>query len=370
MPDIGGLSLNTSASISAPDKLSRQPAGGEDYHLKHDASNAISGFYYDEQMKNEGLTMSLHPSMKYVGPDTFWAPADSREYGGIYNTLPIVKAIISEDFQIAAANQWDENTIMDEATQLFNSVKGLSPYIDYFANKGKEISQRGQEADINGNTTGDSVARLVNDGVGWLSNAAQKVTPYLNRALVIQGSRFSYYNGTSVGFGNMTMKFTLFSDWVDGKWMSCIDKLKGPTGPGCCYGLLDYCLGKYVEWSQDTDKDKEFNQFVGWQLPPGGFKPDLKNVDNIQDGTLLLIIGDMYAIPNLVVQDAQFTFSKQIMKYPKSTSEIDLFPMYCDVQLTLKPAAKYTDQTFMKALDGSLIVNRKKKFIDLINSRL
>lgn len=335
----------------------------------------ISGFYYDQQMKNEGLTMSLHPSTKPGPADTYWQLANEVIYGdgGIkYSKLPVVKAIVGEDFQIAVANQWDDSSIIDDAVGMFNSAKPLAAFAEFFKGEADQMVESGRKAEGTAETSlGRGGQKLANDIVELGSKAASVASQYLNRALVVQGSRFSYYNGSSIGFGNMSLKFTLLSDWdSSGKWTSCIDKIKGPAGEGCSYGLLDYCVGKYVKWSKNTDQNDVLNQFVGWQLPPGGFKADLKNVDNIQYGTLMLIIGDMYAIPNLVIQDAQFTFSKQVVKHPKSEYEIDLVPMYCDVQLTLKPASKYTDVSFLKAIDGSMIAQRKKDFIRDVNSRI
>lgn len=337
----------------------------------------ISGFYYDQQMKNEGLTMSLHPSTKPADADTYWTQANEVKYGDPgspikYSKLPVVKAIIGEDFQIAVANQWDDASIIDDAVSMFNSAKPLAAFADFFKGEADQMVETGRAAEGTAETPiGKGGQKFANDVASFGSKVAGVASQYLNRALVVQGSRFSYYNGSSIGFGNMSMKFTLLSDWgSDGKWRSCIDKIKGPAGEGCDYGLLDYCIGKYVKWSKNTAANDVLNQFVGWQLPPGGFKADLKNVDNMQYGTLMLIIGDMYAIPNLVIQDAQFTFSKQVVKVPLSEAKIDLVPMYCDVQLTLKPASKYTDVSFLKAIDGSMIKEKKEDFIKVVNSRL
>lgn len=360
--------------------------------LTRNEKDAISGFYYDQQLRQPSMIMSLHPNMRPTGKtiDDLWQPVsdaidnkfcasqDGSNPG--YSATPIAVAIINEDFQIGVANQFDDNSILDDASQLFNSVKPLAAYGDFITEQlGK--AQDGGHGYLN-RTGGSSLTKGLEKMLDVFSGAAKKYLPYLNRALVVQGSRFSSYNGSGVAFGNLSMKFTLFSDWTseiigtndeDGfykyggwVWKDCIKKVQD---------LTPYCVGKFAAADFNIgseDNSKILNQFIGWQIPPGGYKPDLKNLDNVQTGTLMVIFGGMYCIKNLVISDAQFNFSKQRIKVPKSTSGemIDTVPMYCDVQLTLKPASKYSDVSFNSAIGGEEINVVKTTINNNYNKRL
>lgn len=340
--------------------------------LVKNESDAISGFYYDQQIQEPTMVMALFPN-KIPDPSAlagggdrnkYWKdPADTLDDG--YSSKPIAVAIVNEDFQIGVANQFDDNSITDDATQLFNQIKPLGVYAEFI---GKQFREGARQVTAD-NIGGSKVAGGLNKLMSALGNGAQKVVPYLNRALVIQGSRFSTYNGSGVAFGNLSMKFTLFSDWTSEitqvmkqdkvyeygkswKWKSCIDKVSE---------LIPYCIGKYLNLGLDKEDSANaefYNTFIGWQLPPGGYKPELKNLDNIQEGTLKVMFAGLYSINNLVISDAQFNFSKQRIKVPNSTSGGDMIktaPMYCDVQLTLKPASKYSDVSFEAAIKGESI---------------
>lgn len=353
--------------------------------IERSEKDAFSGFYYDAQISSPELTMTLHPNTLYTGePPLYWDLVENlgeteRDSDG-YLKDPIAKAIITEDFQLAAGNSWEDGGIMDDLTGLFNQVKGMAPFADYVSQKFSGMTRDGEPVVGNtGDDTATAVQGALNKVPGALSGLLQKASQYANRALVVQGTRFSMYNGSNVAFSNMVMKYTLFSDWgEDGVFRSCIDKIKGNTDKGEP-GILNYVVGKYVTWNSEegtngpdgSDNDKEiWNQFLGWQIPPGGFKADLKNIDNIQMGTLKIVFGGMYAIHNLVIQDAQFTFSKQMIKVPDSSNlnSVDIAPMYCDVQLTLKPASKYTANSIIKAIDGS--AERRDILKSEINQRL
>jgi hypothetical protein len=46
-----------------------------------------------------------------------------------------------------------------------------------------------------------------------MSSFMAGASEFLNSSLVVQGSRFTIYQGTNTDFANLSMKFTLFSDW-------------------------------------------------------------------------------------------------------------------------------------------------------------
>ena len=162
------------------------------------------------------------------------------------------------------------------------------------------------------------------------------------RSLVVQGTQFSYYSGTNFEFGGLLMKFVLFSGYDgSGKYVSVpeqVDKIKW-----------------YVVGSMKDVKDKESNneivkEFVKWQLPPGGYVANIKNYDMIQYGTLRLVIGSYYHIDNLVIQSAQFNYSKTFCKDPKSPGNI--IPLYCEVTLNLRPVSKFSDKAIFNFAHG------------------
>ena len=379
--------------------------------LVKDNTDAISGFYYDQQLRQPEMIMSLHPSTvpnekggekteetdkdgkKKMYVEDYWvAEADNLiestkiDVGGTmigYSSIPIAVAVLSEDFQVGVANQFDDTSIVDDITSMVNSVKPLSVYTDYVVKAAGGTAEKMKEWMAKNGT--DKISAGLTKAVEWVGNTAGQIGPYLNRAIVVQGSRFSKYNGTGVAFGNLSMKFTLFSDWSaeiirsnsndypgfydfgEYKWQSCIDKVEK---------IIPYCVGKYVggDFNIENKEVRDLlNQFIGWQIPPGGYKPELKNIDNLQYGTLMVVFGGYYCIRNLVVSDAQFNFSKQRIKVPKSANTspyIETVPMYCDVQLTLKPASKYSDVSFIEAIKGTQVATLRETINNNYNIRL
>jgi hypothetical protein len=99
------------------------------------------------------------------------------------------------------------------------------------------------------------------------------------------------------------------------------------------------------------------NQFK-WQMPPGGFKADLKSIDNVQRGTLKLRINDMYTLENLVITSMNASFSKIPCKHPTEIGKI--VPLYADVILSLQPVTMYSDAAMRAFVEG--------KSLDTVNS--
>ena len=53
----------------------------------------------------------------------------------------------------------------------------------------------------------------------------------------------------------------------------------------------------------------------------------------------------MYSISNLVCNDANLVFSRQMVKLKnQSSGEIELSPLYCDVAISLRPVSKYSEK--------------------------
>ena len=139
------------------------------------------------------------------------------------------------------------------------------------------------------------------------------------------------------------------------------DQIKG-DGTAQHPGILPYVIGEFKNVDEiPGDAGKFVQQYASWQLPPGGFTADIKNVDNVQSGTLRLRIGVRYAIENLVISGAQFNFSKTMVKNPESsdiTNDDYLVPLSCDVILNLKPATKSS----RKSLERFVFGDASKKY--------
>lgn len=194
----------------------------------------ISGWYYDNQLKNPLTSVSLHPNMVpvYIKDThilTGWEMASSRDglecdkdvfccpenNGCGYTTnYTIATSILTEDFNIAITNSYSPLG-EDAISGLWNQLKPVAPYLP-------EI--QGALASMAG-TTSDFAEKSDSKIIDWLSIALNKVSnnriwdftkSHINDVLIMQGTRFSYYSGSNVGFGNLNMRYTIFPKF-DGK---------------------------------------------------------------------------------------------------------------------------------------------------------
>lgn len=337
----------------------------------------MGGFYHDIQ-KNSGLmSVTLHPNRELINgkwsdvknpePDSNVGSGSSnsgKSEGKVYKYSkdPILRSVIRDNFTIGISNSWTDNTGNDSLTSLFNSAKTLAPYISHIRDNAEKMKNIGELMKQNGDDSFMAAA------VSTMHNIVSRSIPYLdkgsdllNRAVVIQGTRFSYYSGTGVSFGNLDMKATIFNDYVkdaDGniKLVTVIDTLNQ---------LSPYIMGEYVPYDEE-DSDNSLNTFVAWQKPPGDFEADIKNIDVVQKGTLKLKFGSYYCIDNLVIKDVQAVFSKQLIKVPGEIGKV--YPLYCDIQITFQPASRYTDKSLREFIGGLKTTNEQKELADtLIN---
>ena len=321
----------------------------------------VSGFYHDLQKKNRLMSVTLHPSTVTDDKGVTWTKVTEGISGKgdiKYRKEPIAIAILKEDFTIAIANSWTDFNGGDTLNQIWNSVRPFAAYASYAAEHLQKMSDAGHEL----GDLGNAAVKFLENAIDTALPYVKKGVDYLNRSLVVQGSRFSYYGGTGTSFGNLAMKFTLFADWKEVsegsyKYKTVHDQLQE---------LNPYLMGKYVNW--DGDPNNSLNQFIGWQTPPGGFKADVKNVDNFVEGTLLLNFGGYYCIPNIVIRDAQFVFSKQMVKDHKKPNTIS--PLSCDVTLTLQPATKFSDVMLFDFCNGTFTSDDVKKIQDDLTTKL
>lgn len=350
--------------------------------------SSMTPFYYDQQLRDRRLVVTLHPNAKYAGKT--WVPFDSSECfthnilnkGSEYNEKymyrikPIATAIASEDFLVNVSNSWTDFGRNNPIEDMYNSIKPYAsmakaaiPAADAIANydysKSSSSLVKGIGKFIN------KISELTKSA--GLEGGVDHLTDILNRQLVVQGTRFSYYSGSTTSFGNLSMKFTVFSDWIwngtEYAFTTCYEQLEE---------LYDYAMCKYEDvngslfgagaemigtaaFDSKTGKDvgnvaKNFiEENFKWQMPPGGFRADLKSIDNIQRGTLKLRINDMYTLENLVITSMNVAYSRIPCKCPLEGDSGKIVPLYADVTLSLQPATLYSDTALKAFSEGRLL---------------
>lgn len=303
-----------------------------------------------------------------------WKKADPVEKDTASEEFPyaedsICTSIIQEDFQVSIANTYS-GFGGDPLGEMWNSQKPMAPYMLEIAKGLRTISRKTEEYQNKANAKGSSVWDKAMSG---LSNILDKVASgqenmgkYLSRALVVQGTKFSYYGGTGIDFGNLQMKFTIFSQYIkEGNsyvFKSVNDQIEK---------ILPYVIGEYVSVTElgDGEVGKFVQEFASWQMPPGNFAANLKNIDIIQQGTLKLRIGPYIAIENLVINGCQFEFSKALVKNPeRGMSDKLLYPLSCAVTLTLKPITQYSLNSLKRFVFGEASKEYRKELADKIKT--
>lgn len=375
----------------------------ENYYNK----DKVEGFYYDHQIYNPLYTMSLHPNTRPIMGedkvvwkddlvdkkdliissiknkdikqhwDSKWEYYFTRGFsesgtGKIEGKLPVIhsgaaasyyaepicSSIFSEDFNFTVANEW---TNWDGGNFLENAFKGLKSYAPMVGSLTKGLKGL-DENQVKGEwaKTLTSGAKKIGE---WIEDTQIEST--LNKALYIQGTRYSMYNGTATNFGNMTMKFTLLSDWKplypgsdEFVFMSVYDQF--------AY-IYPYCMGlyekdngpikkgfdKHLEGVSKEIVDQFFDNHVSWQAPPAGFESINRNIDVQQKGTLRLMLGGYYTIDNLVIKSMSVNLSRQLCKVPTIEIGEKMVPLYADVVLELQPVSVFTDVSLGRFINNS-----------------
>lgn len=355
-----------------------------------DSMENSGGFYYNNQLKNELISVSLHPNTETSDGGITWGPpsgaVDSTPGEWPYRMEPLFRAILNEDYQTAISNSWSE--FGDDAIgNLFNQFKPYAPYLGHLSKSLKQMNATEEAMKATGDSAiSSSFGKIMDTVTDVLQGVADDGSQILNRSLIVQGARFSYYSGTGVGFGNLTMKFTVFADWDDNGNFLSVDSQLQPIYP-YCFGKFvklldengnvtgiegDSTINKTVQELDIVQANKDaINQYFGWQLPPGGFEANVKDIDICQKGTLKLKFGAFYAIDNLVISDAQFNFSRQMVKkWDSGAGGNDISPLSCDVVLTFKPASKFTDNKLYQFINGSNMSDEREAMETILSTNL
>lgn len=306
-----------------------------------------------------------------------------------YAIEPIASAVLNEDFKVSITNTFSKLG-GDPLGQFINTAKSSLPLMEHAKDFLMKIAGSTKETSKKWKEEGKGTERIDNFGK-FLEKAANwggMNTAIMNRAIVFQGARFSYYGGTGVNFDNVSLNYTMFPYWdLEDRDASGFPKFK--TVYDQLEVLMPYVIGDFVPLvfaetvrsGNETKavtflKDVEAalkdlaSSFGSWQLPPAGFEALGRDIDVVQKGTLKLKIGTNYSIENIIIQSCNFSLSKHLIKHPQISAagaddEMDatqfLTPAFCDVQLSLKPVSMASKNSLLRFMRGEGNVSDKIK---------
>lgn len=333
-------------------------------------------------------------------------------HGGGYGLEPIAKAILTEDFNIAVANTWSPLNGDDMISGIWSQIRTLAPYtpiIGHALDIAEAATSEESGTTTDGNRVSNGIRNVLHTIVGGAKSGLSMIDSRLNDHLITQGTRFTYYSGSGTAFGNLGLKYTIFPTfqpsgyfedtidqvtkllpYVNGKFEK--DNLGFLKTAVLAWGKMQH---KTQDWFVDAsakmdEKLRDISQnnytgdklrsaaqsvskiagsltdgvisvaddiineiaergLIGWQIAPGGYKPTYKDIDTTLEGTLKLKLGPQFAVSSLLCQDASFNFSKVMVKSPIDGT---ISPLYCDINLTLTPATKYSNNALSDFISG------------------
>lgn len=360
----------------------------------------IKGWYYDKQLNSPLTSVTLHANKWWdanagkfinwdqIGPNndngfgSHGGKCDRDKYERLieietgacgYGLDPICTSILNEDFNIAISNTWSEFG-GDPVGELWNNIRGpwsavakpIGDIVNTWIDQNEKYKNSGAQMGW--------IANMATNAISWAADKKKRyidngplgkldVVEFLNKALITQGTRFTYYGGTGIAFGNLGMKFTIFPKWENGKFIEAQKQIEK---------LYPYFIGQIEDFEKATGLNagngpvgEMANRCFMFQRPPGGYLTEMLSIDKVQEGTLKLKIGSFYEISNLVCSDVMLNFSKNMVKNPIDQT---VSPLFCDVTITLRPSTKYSDIMLKKFVGGSDA--SKKSIQDIIRKNL
>ena len=349
--------------------------------------------------------------------------------GGGYGLEPIAKAILTEDFNIAVANTWSPLNGDDMISGIWSQIRTLAPYTPIIGPALDDMVVATDEKSGNTkkeNKVSNGIRNILHTMVEGAKKGLSMIDSRLNDHLITQGTRFTYYSGSGTAFGNLGLKYTIFPTFQTSGYLEdtiaqvtkLLPYVNGRFEKDNLRLLKDVVLAwgkmknKTQDWFVDAaaqmdeklrdisrnnytgDKlrsaaqsvsnvakslteteisiaDDIINEIaerglIGWQKAPGGYKPTYKDIDTTLEGTLKLKLGPQFAVSSLLCQDASFNFSKVMVKNPFDGT---ISPLYCDINLTLTPATKYSNDALKDFISG-VRNTRSKETPEIIKKRL
>ena len=344
-----------------------------------------SCWYYDNQMLDRMTCVSLHantyPTHKEGKEKQIWRKWSDKAKGGEvdaggYSMTPLCTSILSEDFQVSISNTWSGGGSADILGDVWNGVRAAAPYTkvanQLIQDAGKKAGEYASDP-----TKDTGLAKTLAKGLAKAGEFAEKhgddMVDYLNSRLISQGTRFTYYAGTGLSFGNLQMRFTMFPIWTSEETPTFL------TVPQQLETLFPYVIGQYDNLYLGEEKKDDgsivdmASEMIGWQKPPAGYQADWKDIDRAgMKGTLKLRIGSFYVLESLVCQSLSFNLSRQMVKKPEAASwtrldkiqtddkekgiklgdQMLFSPLFADVVMVFEPATKYSDRSMRQFIYG------------------
>lgn len=213
----------------------------------------MKGWYYDKQLENPLTSVSLHPNQVLNMTTGKWEDVkdgDDEKYikkggqdGCGYSIKPIAQAILQEDFNVAVANRW--TAVGDNAiSEMWNQARTIGPYVPVAKDMLSIITKAAENQSAQSAAEGNTVTSKLTDILGTVSKLAEGginlLSSRINDSLIIQGSRFTYYSGSGVAFGNLGLRYTMFPVFDGGRMISTVDQVAN---------ILPYVNGTFEESS-------------------------------------------------------------------------------------------------------------------------
>ena len=364
--------------------------------------NEKSCWFYDDQLNNRLTSITLHVNTYYSGGEWKWCKDGPYKVdAGGYNMEPICRSVLNEDFNVAIGNVWSDLGGDPISNTVNDIMHAAAPYADAISTALKELGQKaqtwGSKSQIEYDEEGKpklSIAQTIASWTEHIGNIAEQhgdtAVDFMNSNLIMQGTRFSYFSGTGISFGNLGMRFTLFPMWKDGAFYTVNQQLED---------LLPYAIGKYENLKFDlkyktlkgAEETGHFeSDLIGWQRSPAGYRAHYKDIDNkALKGTMKLRIGAFYVLESLVCENLSFNMSRQMVKKPQgvgyyglnagkdriknidpNVETISISPLFCDVNLSLRASTKYSDTVMRNFIYGLNMAGEENEGAQKLNRQM